>query len=58
MSKEDKSAVLQAMKKMKKANKNVADTEQTNSGSRSFKGEDREDISDRIVNAVSNLKKD
>ncbi|MBQ7703818.1 MAG: hypothetical protein IJT73_00075 [Selenomonadaceae bacterium] len=57
MSSEDKSAVLQAMKKMKKANKNVVDSEQVKtSGGKSRKNDDDENIVDSIINAVSNFR--
>ena len=59
MGREDKAAVLQAMKKLKKANRNVDDAEQVqNSGSKGFRNDDEDGgIADRIINAVSNLKK-
>lgn len=57
MSKEDKTAVLQAMKKMKKANKNVDDIdEMQNSGSKRFKDDADEGIADSIINAVKNFR--
>lgn len=59
MSREDKSAVLQAMKKMKRANRDVDDMEQNqNSGSKGFKNDDEDGgIADSIINAVSNFRK-
>lgn len=60
MGREDKTAVLQAMKKLKKANRNVDDIEQTQtSGKKNFKNDDDDDgsIVDSIINAVSNFKK-
>ena len=57
MSSNDKSAVLQAMKKMKKANKNVDDMEQgKNSGNKSRRDDDGGSIADSIINAVSNFR--
>lgn len=55
---EDKSAVLQAMKKMKKANKKIADSEQAkNSGGKNRRNDDEdESILDSIINAVSNFR--
>ena len=54
---EDKSAVLQAMKKMKKANKKIADSEQAkNSGGKNRRNDDDESILDSIINAVSNFR--
>ena len=55
---EDKSAVLQAMKKMKKANKKIADSEQEkNSGGKNRRNDDEdESILDSIINAVSNFR--
>ena len=54
---EDKSAVLQAMKKMKKANKNIIDSDQVkSSGSKSRRNDDDESIAEKIIGAVSNLK--
>ena len=57
MSREDKSAVLQAMKKMKKANRNVDDIEQGQNSSNKSRRNDDEDggIVDSIINAVSNF---
>ena len=58
MSKEDKSAVLQAMKKMKKANKNIDDIDQEQgSGNKSVKNDADEGIADSIINAVRNFAK-
>lgn len=58
MGREDKSAVLQAMKKLKKANRDVDDSEQTQSGKKSFRNDDEDgSIADSIINAVSNFKK-
>lgn len=60
MGREDKTAVLQAMKKLKKANRNVDDIEQTQtSGKKNFKNDDDDDgsIIDSIIDAVSNFKK-
>ncbi len=60
MGREDKTAVLQAMKKLKKANRNVDDVEQTQtSGKKNFRNDDDDDgsIVDSIINAVSNFKK-
>lgn len=59
MSREDKTAVLQAMKKMKKANRNVDDfEEEQNSGNKSRRNDDEDGgIVDSIINAVSNFKK-
>ena len=59
MGREDKTAVLQAMKKLKKANRNVDDIEQTQTaGKKTFKDDDDDDsIVDSIINAVSNFKK-
>lgn len=55
MSNDNKSAVLQAMKKMKNANKKIADKEQVkSSGGKNSKGD--ESIAEKIFNAVSNLK--
>lgn len=57
MSKDDKSAVLQAMKKLKKANRNVDDIDQSkNSGGKNRKNDDDDSIVDSIINAVSNFK--
>ena len=54
---EDKSAVLQAMKKVKKANKNIVDSEQAKtSGNKSRRNDDDESIVDSIINAVSNFR--
>lgn len=59
MSREDKTAVLQAMKKMKKANRNVDDfEEEQNFGNKSRRDDDEDGgIVDSIINAVSNFKK-
>ena len=59
MSREDKSAVLQAMKKMKRANRDVDDMEQNqNSGSKGFRNDEEDGgIADSIINAVSNFKR-
>jgi len=58
MSKEDKSAVLQAMKKMKRANKNIDDIDQEQgSGNKSVKNDADEGIADSIINAVRNFAK-
>ncbi len=60
MGREDKTAVLQAMKKLKKANRNVDDIEQTQtSGKKNFNNYDDDDgsIVDSIINAVSNFKR-
>ena len=59
MSREDKSAVLQAMKKMKRANRDVDDMEQSqNSGSKGFRNDEEDGgIADSIINAVSNFRK-
>ena len=59
MSREDKSAVLQAMKKMKRANRDVDDMEQNqNSGSKGFRNDEEDGgIADSIINAVSNFRK-
>lgn len=59
MSREDKTAVLQAMKKMKKANRNVDDfEEEQNFGNKSRRNDDEDGgIVDSIINAVSNFKK-
>lgn len=57
MSKEDKAAVLQAMKKMKRANRNVDDSEQSNSaGNKNIRDDDDESIADKIIGAVRKLK--
>lgn len=57
MNKEDKAAVLQAMKKLKRANRNVDDIDQAeNSGGKNRKNKDDDSIVDSIINAVSNLK--
>lgn len=55
----DKSAVLQAMKKMKKANRDVDNAEQNqNSGKKGFRNDDEDGgLADSIINAVSNFKK-
>ena len=59
MSREDKSAVLQAMKKMKRANRDVDAMEQNqNSGSKGFRNDEEDGgIADSIINAVSNFRK-
>ena len=56
----DKSAVLQAMKKMKKANRDVDDIEQNqNSGKKGFKNDDEDGgLVDDIINAVKKFKRD
>lgn len=52
---EDKSAVLQAMKKMKNANKKIADKEQVkSSGGKNSRGDGN--VAEKVINAVSNLK--
>lgn len=57
MSKEDKAAVLQAMKKMKRANRNVEDSEQSNSaGNKNIRDDSDESIADKIIGAVRKLK--
>ncbi|MBR6012841.1 MAG: hypothetical protein IK062_03535 [Selenomonadaceae bacterium] len=58
MSSDDKSAVLQAMRKMKKANRNVDDIEERgNSGNKRRRNDDDdESIIDSIIDAVSNFK--
>lgn len=57
MGKEDKAAVLQAMKKMKRANRNVEDSEQSNSaGNKNIRDDSDESIADKIIGAVRKLK--
>jgi|GEM_PF-3197920 len=59
MNKDDKKSVLLAAKKLKRTNHKPEDMEQSQAGSKSFRDNGNgEDISDRIINAVSNLKKD
>ena len=57
MSKDDKAAVLQAMKKMKRANRDVENSEQSDtSGKKNIKSDSDESIADKIIGAVRNLK--
>ena len=58
MSREDKAAVLQAMKKLKKSHKPEDSEQLQNSGSKGFKNDDEDgSIAESIINAVSNFKR-
>lgn len=59
MSKDDKSAVLQAMKKLKRANRDVDDSDQNiSSGNKKARNDSNDSIADKIIGAVRNLKGD
>ena len=58
MNSDNKNAILLAAKKLKRANK-PSEIDSAEVGNKNFKGNSaEEDISDRVKNAVSNLKKD